>query len=63
MMLQETTKELIDCTPINETIIKGNFCEADIGTCVCSKKNDAGEQTKEDFRGKLQEEGEQIYIW
>ena len=30
---------------------------------VYAAKNDADEQTKEDFYGKLQEEDEQIYIW
>ena len=63
MMNQEATKALIDWSPINERIIKARFYSKFVNVTirVYAPTNDADEQTKEDFYGKLQEVTEQVH--
>ena len=64
MMTQEATKALIDWSPINERIIKARFYSKFVKLTVIhvyAPTNDADEQTKDDFYGKLQEVAEQVH--
>ena len=64
MMKQEVIKALIDWSPINKRIIKARFYSKFVKVTMIqmyAPTNDADEQTKEDFYGKLQEATEQVH--
>ena len=64
LMTKDATKALIDWSPINERVIKARFYSKFVKLTVIhvyAPTNDADEQTKEDFYGKLQEVAEQVH--
>jgi len=64
LMTPEATKALIDWSPINERMIKARLYSKFVKLTmihIYASTNDAGEVTKEDFYGKLQEVAEQVH--